>query len=447
MSYRSYDAVNCKELDVESLGETLEDRWTIVAVDDAKKMPYGAIYSVEPAASRPDELLEQHTVFRWRRPWQTDEVLEMLSSFETQKMQVVLEPSGSYGAGFIERVQQAEGMELRRMRGKKTRDSKENYDNAPSMHDAKAADVMARVHLGGGSSKWRRRDERQKQLKAAGKRADRLKEERARDRQRLESELGSWWPELERQLSVTSTTLLELIVEFGTPRRAAQHPDKARELIAEASRRQIGPDKREAILEEARKSAGARPCQQDVRYMQDIAERLLELKTEIRRVERRIEELIEGDEVAERIAGLCGPAATASLVGEVGDPTDFEAAAAYEKAAGLNLIEDTSGQEGQHSEDDEVPSMRISKRGSSRARKYLYLAAQRHIQRCPIARAWHQHKIEQHAGCRRPETIALVAMMRKLIRALYHIGRGADYDGSKLFDVDRLTSKGYLPDE
>lgn len=445
MSYRSYDAVNCKELDVEALGECVEGEWTIVAVDDAKEMPYGSLYTVNRQASRPEELLEHHQVFRWRRPWQEAEVLEMLQSWDTEQTQVILEPSGSYGAGFIERIQQADGLELRHMRGKKTRDSKENYDNSPSMHDAKATDVMARIHMGGGSSIWQSRQPRQEQLKAAGKRADRLKKQRNQDNQRLEAELGAWWPELPRQLSLTSTTLLELIVEFGTPRQVADSPEAARQLIARVSRRQVGPAKQRAILEGARESRGARPCDEAIEYTREIAERLLELKAKIREAEGRIDELIEGDEVAERMARLVGPAATASLIGEVGDPTDFEAAAAYEKAAGLNLVEDTSGREGQHGEDDETPPMRISKRGSSRARKYLFMAAQRHIQRCPLARAWHHHKVDRHQGCNQPKKIALVAMMRKLTRALYHIGRGADYDGSKLFDVERLVDKGYLP--
>lgn len=447
MSYRNYEAVNCKELDVEALGEKVKGKWTIVSVDDAKGMPYGSIYTVNRQASRPEEMLEQHRVFRWRRPWQEARVIEMLKSWQTEQLQVVLEPSGSYAAGFIERIQRAEGLELRQMRGKKTRDSKENYDNVPSMHDSKATDVMARIHMGGGSSAWRPRPKRQQNLKAAAKRVGRLKKQRNEERQRMEAELGAYWPELLGQLSPKSTTALKLLLEFGTPRQVAERPEAARALIARVSRQRIGPAKRRAIVEGARQSGGAEPCQEIIVYIQEIAERLLELKTKVRKVRRRIAQLIEEDEVAERMAQLVGPAATASLLGEVGDPTDFEVAAAYEKAAGLNLVEDTSGRQGQHDPEDETPPMHISKRGSSRVRKYLFLAAQRHIRRCPIAQAWYQHKVDQHRGCRRPEKIALVAIMRKLSRALYHIGRGADYDGSKLFDVERLVNKGYLPDE
>lgn len=445
MSYRSYDAVNCKELDVEALSKVVKDQWTIVSVDDAKRMPYAAIYTVNRRASRAEEFLQQHQVFRWRRPWQEAEVIEMLKGWQAEQLQVVVEPSGSYGAGFVERIQKADGLELRQMSGKKTRDSKENYDNVPSMHDAKATDVMARVHFGGGSTPWRSRDKRAQKLKAASKRADRLKRQRDRDRQRLEAELGSWWPELDRQLPTMSTTLLKLVVEFGPPRQVAEQSEEAKKLIRRASRRRVGPAKTQAIIEGAKKSAGAQPCRDDVVYLKEIAGKLLELKQRIREAGRRIDELIEGDEVAERIAQLVGPAATASLVGEVGDPADFPAAAAYQKAAGLNLTEDTSGRTGQHNRQDDAPPMRISKRGSSRARKYLYMAAQRHIQDCPIARAWHQHKVAQHTGCDGAKKIALVAMMRKLIGAVYHVGRGADYDGSKLFDVERLVDKGYLP--
>lgn len=131
MSYRSYEAVNCKELDVKSLAEKLEDRWGIVAVDAAKRHPYAAVYTVDRQASSPEEFLEKHGVFRWRHPWQTGEVLEMLEGWPAEKLEVVVEPSGSYPNGFVKRIDEAEGVEICQMRGKKTRDSKENYDNVP----------------------------------------------------------------------------------------------------------------------------------------------------------------------------------------------------------------------------------------------------------------------------------------------------------------------------
>lgn len=447
MSYRSYEAVNCEELDEEVFGQHLEGEWAILAIDAAKERPYAGLYTVDRSADRPEQLVVRETVFEWRHPWQTEQVVEKLEECPAETMEVIVEPSGSYPKGLIERVQEIEGVEMRRMRGKKTRGSKENYDNVPSMHDPKAADVMARVHVGGGSEVWRQARRRERQLKAASKRVDRLKAHRHQDQGRLEGELGAYWPELIEQLGLDSTTLLRLVEQFGKPREVAEHPEQARELIMEVSRGQIGLQRATQIVRQAANSVGAKAYPEEVSYLKELAEDLLERKRRIREGEKRIEQLQEGDEVAERIAEMAGPMVAASLVGEVGDPRDFEAAGAYQKAAGLNLVEDTSGQEGQHSPADESPPMRISKRGSSRARKYLYLAAQRWIQWCPVARAWYQQKVAQNAGRDGKKKVALVALMRKLLDALYHVGRGAEYRPGELFDVERLIDKGYYSTE
>lgn len=446
MSYRSYDAVDFNCLDDEQLCSDVEDEWMILAHDVAKDWQYAKIFTVDREAIEAEGLLVEHEVFRWRHPNQTAEVLEMLADLPTRRTEVIIEPSGSYPAGWIESLKRADGIEVRRMRGKKTHDSRENYDNVPSMHDAKAADVMARIHLGGGSQPWWERNAQQRRLKAALKDYDRLESEHNSNRGRLEEQVAALWPELLEELSLDSTTLLTLVAEFGAPERVVAEPERAAEVIREASRGQIGLERQQRILEEAAESVGRKPVDEQLRTLRRLARRQLEVQAELRRQKRRIDQLEDGYDVAENIGEFSGPLVGAALPGEVGDPRDFEAASAYEKAAGLNLVEDTSGQEGQHTAEDDTPPMRISKRGSSRARKYLYLAAQRWIQRCPAARAWYRHKVDQHAGCDGAKTLSLVALMRKLIKLLYHIGRGADYEPSELFDLERLRNRGYDPD-
>jgi transposase len=94
---------------------------------------------------------------------------------------------------------------------------------------------------------------------------------------------------------------------------------------------------------------------------------------------------------------------------------------------GLNLKEKSSGTvHGQ---------LKITKRGPSRVRQYLWLAVFRWIQNDPIANAWYQRKKQRDGG---RSSRAAVALMRKLAKALYHVGRGAIFDSSKLFDVRRL---------
>jgi transposase len=142
---------------------------------------------------------------------------------------------------------------------------------------------------------------------------------------------------------------------------------------------------------------------------------------------RRVEEL--GLETAEPLARVTGKATAAVLVHDVGDPASFGSSRAYLKAYGLNLKEKSSGM--QHGR----PS--ITKRGPSRARKYLWLAACRWIQTSAEARAWYERKVERDGGRR---ARAVVALMRKLCKALFHVARGAPFDTEKLFDIGRLKA-------
>ena len=63
------------------------------------------------------------------------------------------------------------------------------------------------------------------------------------------------------------------------------------------------------------------------------------------------------------------------------------------------------------------------------------MAVLRWVQTDVVAKAWYQRKIERD-GARK--MAALIALMRKLAKALYHVGRGEPFDSRKLFDCSRL---------
>jgi transposase len=107
---------------------------------------------------------------------------------------------------------------------------------------------------------------------------------------------------------------------------------------------------------------------------------------------------------------------------EVGDPKQYHCGAAYQKAMGLNLRERSSGQcQG---------VLRITKRGSASARRWLYLAALRWVKQEPV-KSWYAR---QKAARRGEGKAALVGVMRKLALALYHVGgRGVAFEPQKLY--------------
>ena len=96
---------------------------------------------------------------------------------------------------------------------------------------------------------------------------------------------------------------------------------------------------------------------------------------------------------------------------------------------GLNLKERSSGAyQGQ---------IRISKRGSARTRQWLFFAALRLVQHSGV-RPWYEAKKARNEDDARK---VVVAVMRKLAMALYHIGvKGEEFQPRRLFA--RISRRG-----
>lgn len=146
---------------------------------------------------------------------------------------------------------------------------------------------------------------------------------------------------------------------------------------------------------------------------------------------KALELLAEQNEAAKRLAPVLGLGTAAVMLAEAGDPATYGSAAAYVKALGLNLKEKSSGQQ--------QGQLKLTKRGSAKARRWLYLATQRLIRREALFKAWYDRKVARDGG--KAKNKAIVALMRKLAGALFHVARGATFDASKLFDAARLGVK------
>jgi transposase len=135
-----------------------------------------------------------------------------------------------------------------------------------------------------------------------------------------------------------------------------------------------------------------------------------------------LRQLAAGHPVLQAQGKVVGVPTACVLWTSTGDPRDFDSAGAYRKAMGLNLAERSSGTyQGQ---------LRISKRGSARTRQWLYFAVLRLVQQCGV-RPWYEAKKARHEGEARR---VLVAVMRKLAVALYHVGvRNEGFQPRRLF--------------
>jgi transposase len=165
------------------------------------------------------------------------------------------------------------------------------------------------------------------------------------------------------------------------------------------------------------------------RQIREYAREALLALHEVTVAQRRLRELAVGNKVLEAQGKLIGIPTACVLWTCTGDPRNYHAAAAYRKAMGLNLKERSSGAyQGQ---------IGISKRGSARARQWLFFAALRLVQHSGV-RPWYEAKKARNEDDARK---VVVAVMRKLAMALYHIGvRGEEFQPRRLFA--RISRRG-----
>ncbi len=324
---------------------------------------------------------------RFERPWRIDnpgEIVELVALLKRlgagRKLLVAMESSGTYGDAVRQALQDAD-IEVHRVSTKASHDYAEVFDGVPSQHDGKDAAVVA-------------------ELAALGK---------------------STWPEATRVLKLSSVTLLRVLWHYGSPQAVAADRAAAAQL-ARWGGRFLDTEKIKQLLAEARVSRGVRPGEWETRRIQDFAQQALQARAQGQRGQRRLRVLARGHTVLEAQGKVVGVPTACVLWVNTGDPRKFYAAAAYRKAIGLNLVERSSGTyQGQ---------LHISKRGSARSRQWLYFAVLRLVQRAGV-RSWYQAKKARDPDAAKS---VLVAVMRKLALALYHVAvHDKEFDPRRLF--------------
>jgi transposase len=418
MKKRIYRKVPIKQFQLEQLTEAVPPGRLVFAIDVAK---------VDMVAAFADQRGEALRFVSWRNPEQNGTVMALLAGLKARGYQLegVMESSGTYGD--VLRYQLSElGIPVYRVSGKRTHDAQEVYDGVPSLHDAKCAGILAKLHADGVSALWPLASDERRSLRAAVDLMDLYQERYLQLVHRLESWLARHWPELPQILELTSATLLALLGRVGGPRQVSAAPDKARRLMRGMSHGLMDAAKIERAIESASSTVGVALLDGERETLMAIADEAQRSLRAFTTAKTALEKL-SLQTYAERMASTVGKTTAAVMATLVGDPAHFSSAGAYIKACGLNLKEKSSGIFQGH--------LKLTKRGPGRARQYLWLAVCRWVRKDPIARAWFQRKVARDAG---KKAKALVALMRKLAGALFHIGRGDPYDATKLFNVTKL---------
>lgn len=363
-------------------------------------------------------------------PWRVDYVadlpllighLEQLN--QGRKLIVALEPTGTYSDPLRWALHQA-GLFTQRIQTTASRNYAEVFDGVPSNHDAKDALMLGKLAHQGDGRDWplERPEQGQAQRRLWVITASDLQKVLSIWTNRLEAHLARHWPEVSGLLDLQSSTLISALIEYGSPAALAADPQAAAKLRGWGGRRLV-PSKVQALIDSARTTRGMPASALETEQIRRCATHLRQADSELEDTRAQMAADARSDKLMTLLMPAVGPATACLLVAMLGDPRDYSCARAYLKAAGLNLKERSSGRyQGQ---------LKISKRGPSVVRKWLYLAALRLVSRQPRAARWlARYKAGQGPG---RGGRGLVAIMRKLLVAIWHMARTG-----RPFAIERL---------
>jgi transposase len=419
-SKRTYRSINVQQVKVASLLAQLPAKRVLVGMDVAKQ-DMVAVFGGEAG--------ETAQRVRFEHPVQSREFLSLLEAVKEagKQVEVALEPTGTYGDALRYQMWQR-GMAIYMVNPKKTHDAAELFDGVPSQHDSKDATVVLRLHAQGLSRSWSPAEPERRELRAYVTRRESYAQMQGRLCNQLEALLARHWPELGALLPVRNrTTGLQLLAAYPAAEQVQAHAEAVLELLRKSSRGKVSRAVGEQVIQGAQDTLGVPPTEAEGELMADLAQQVLGLGQKIAQMDTQLRELMSRRESRRGVVEMVGSTTSAVLYALLGELGDYPSAGALEKACGLNLKENSSGYY-------ESP-LHITKRGPGQVRKYLYLATLRWIHQDPIACAWYQRR----SGYREEsKQRAVIALMRKLVKALWHVAKGKRYQASQLFDVRRL---------
>jgi transposase len=410
---RRYRAISVKNADLNSV-QDLADGPLTIGLDIAKEEIFAVVRDTTGEFLRP---------WKAKQPTELRKLVELFQEVAKVRPVVVgLESTGTYGDAIRQAMTDVE-LDVQRVSGKAKSDYEEIFDGVPSAHDGKDAAIIAELVTLGKSRPWphQQASEIESRMRGGVRWLDAQQDIYQTWLGRLEAQLARHWPEATKVLNLNSVTLLRVLKHYGGPAKVAEDLEAAQQLRNWGGHF-LEEKKIQAFCISAQTTVGVRMPQEEQLQLQRYAGQALEAYLEIKKTKKQLEKECKDDARLQSLASIVGAPTACVLFVALGDPSKYHCAEAYRKAMGLNLKEHSSG--------NHKGKIKITKRGSSLARRWLYFAALRLVQQ-PGVRGWYEVKKKKDNG---KGGRAVVAVMRKLALAIWHVVvRGTPFDPSRLF--------------
>ena len=343
------------------------------------------------------------------------------------QMLVGLEFAGHHGFTFA-RYLAGRGYHVVNVLPAHTKRAKELEDNSPLKSDPKDAATVCGLLGHGIFVRFPFLERPYLELRLLTTHRQRLTVEATRFKNRLQSLLDLAWPEFVAQFSaLEKATPMAILERWPLPCDIlAASPRTVRTHIHAASRGHVGPERVKALLTSARETLALPDAAEERRLeIRNLLTRWALVREQLADLEERITALVAICPEAKilltvpEVSAVCA----ATIVAELGTPSDFDHPRQVLKLAGMNLVSASSGQRDQA----RVPKWQ-SKRGRPALRRQLFLLAGRWCQQDGLYRADYEALLAR--GSTRTKAVCSIA--RKLVPLLLAVMRSGE-----AFDVDR----------
>lgn len=401
MKSRAYRAVKFKNVNWETFLESGERQRVTLGLDVSKDTIFAVWRWENGVCERPWTI---------RNPWEVQLFAEKVGHLAlVHGLQIAMEPTGTYGDALRQALADL-GIVLHWVSPKAAHDYAEVLDGVPSQHDGKDAAIVAELAALGKAKVWEwSSNEWEEELAGPVDWMEIHREQLTMWCGRLEGLLARHWPEASAASKLTGGVLLRCLAEYGGPDGLAEDP-KAAQRLSRWSRGRWPKEKIEAFLNGARQSVGVRLSRVSRDQIRQYAAKAQDCRRAIAHSRKALKGLAAGHEVLARQAQAVGLVTACVLWTRLGDPRSYDSGPAYRKAMGLNLKERSSGRW--------IGRLKITKRGPSSVRRWLYFAALRLIRQGSAKRYYETRKTR---GGEAALMRAIIGVMRKLALALYRV--------------------------
>ena len=363
-------------------------------------------------------------------------VEKIRTKHNSDQVMIGMEPSGHYwrALGWYLKLHDSKPI-LVGVNPYHVKQTKELVDNSQTKSDPKDALVIAHLIKNGSYFDTYLPEDEYADLRQLNSERQRLIKQISRTNNQLIAHIDEYFPEYSSiWKDVTCSTSLELLKTYAFPSDIlSASREKLHEDIRLASGGVEGLKLMEEMIRTAGRSIGVKEGQRIVRIrILNLIKDMAHFEKDKAIIEAELDSAMDSLELGKVLQSMPGVATiiSSAFLGEVGDVSRFSNWKQVRSLAGLNLIEDSSGQH--------KGGTKVSKRGRPYLRHMLYMAGEN-----GIINNREMNKFYRYLRDRKKNPLnanqAIVATGLKMMRMLFHMAKtGEYYDPSKALGDVRL---------